>query len=271
MATDPVCGMSVEEATSELSLFRDGRTYYFCSESCRTEFADPERALRRLRIRLFVAWPLSVAVVGLVYLGRFGGAPYLELLLASLVQFYAGWPFYRGTWDALVSRVANMDVLIAVGSTLAYGYSALALLRPGVVPMVTFFDASSLIITLILTGHYLEQATRRRASSALLRLTELLPRHVTVRREGRESEVAASELRTGDVVIVPPGGRFPADGKVLVGRSGVDESIVTGEALPVPKGPGTGSSPGRSTTTAASKWRRSGSGRTRSSPRSVAS
>ncbi|HEV2167051.1 MAG TPA: heavy metal translocating P-type ATPase [Thermoplasmata archaeon] len=238
MATDPVCGMSVEEATCELTLFRDGRTHYFCSEGCLTEYADPDRAMGRLRLRLAVAWPASIAVVGLVYLGRFAAAPYLELLLAAVVQGYAGWPFYRGTWDALRSRVANMDILIAVGSTLAFGYSALALLGRGAVPPVTFFDASALILTLILTGHFLEQATRRRASSALAKLSEMLPRRVVVRRDGREVEVEAAELGRGDLVVVAPGARFPIDGEVVAGRSGVDESVLTGEALPVPKGPG---------------------------------
>ncbi|MCI4357601.1 MAG: heavy metal translocating P-type ATPase [Thermoplasmata archaeon] len=238
MATDPVCGMSVDERSSELILFRDGRAHYFCSESCLAQFADPLRSLRRLKQRLLLAWPLSIAVVLLVYLARFPGAPYLELVLAALVQFYVGAPFYRGTWDALRSRVANMDILIAVGSTLAFGYSALSVLVPGLVPAVSFFDASALIVTLILTGHYLEQATRRSASSALLKLPGLLPGRVSLTRAGLPMELAPSEVEVGDRFVVPPGGRVPADGKVVLGSSSVDESILTGEAMPVRKGVG---------------------------------
>ncbi|HEV2519754.1 MAG TPA: heavy metal translocating P-type ATPase [Thermoplasmata archaeon] len=238
MATDPVCGMSVDERSCELTLFRDGRTRYFCSAGCLAEFADPQRARQRLARRLAVAWPLSLAIVALVYVVSIPGGPYLELAGAAVVQVYAGEPFYRGLWDALRSRVANMDVLIAIGSSLAFGYSALAVLAPGRVPAVTFFDASSLIVTLILTGHYLEQATRRRASGALQRLSEMLPRSVRVRRDGRALEIAPSAVQIGDLVEIAPGGRFPADGKVVTGRSDVDESILTGESRPIRKGPG---------------------------------
>ena len=238
MATDPVCGMYVDERTADLKLLRDNRAYYFCSSSCLEEFADPARQLQRLRRRLAVAWPLSVAVVLLTYLLHPPGWGEAAFGLAAVVQFYSGGPFYRGTWDALRSRVANMDVLIAVGTTVAFAYSSVALFRPGSFPSAIYFDASSLIVTLILTGNYLEHLTRDRASSAVRRLPELLPTTVALVRDGRALDVPVSEVRIGDRIRIPPGGRVSADGVVRAGQSSVDESLLTGESLPVEKGVG---------------------------------
>ncbi len=232
MATDPVCGMFVEERPSSLRLVRDNRTYYFCAESCRDQFADPGRAQRSLARRLTIAWPLSVAVVALTYgLGN-RDALLGAAVLASVVQFWAGRSFYRGARDALVDRSWNMDVLIAVGSTTAYLYSLAVLLLPGRLPPGTYFDASSLIVTLILTGNYLEHLTRARAGSALQRLSELLPSTASVLRDGRERPTPISEVHAGDQVVVRPGARFPTDGVIREGATSVDESILTGEALP---------------------------------------
>ncbi len=238
MATDPICGMSVDEATADRTLLRDGRTYYFCSSSCLAEFDDPVRAEERLARRLLVAWPATIAVVGLELLVRGPIAERAELLLALAVLAYPGLTFYEGTFDAIRARRANMDVLVAVAATLAFAYSAGGVLLPGRLPAATYFDASSLIVSLILTGHLLERRTRARASSALLRLPALLPNRVAVLRGGRALEVPASGVEVGDLLTVPPGGRVPADGRVTSGRSTSDESILTGEARPVPKAPG---------------------------------
>lgn len=238
MATDPVCGMAVDEHSAELTLVRENRSYYFCSTSCLEEFAAPARQLKRIRRRLAVAWPVSVVVAGLTYLAPFPAWPWAALLLASVVQFYPGAQFYRGTRDAIRSRLWNMDILIAVGTSVAYGYSAAALLLPGRLPTEYFFDASSLIITLILTGNYLEHFTRERARGSLRKLQELLPARALVLRDGGEEEVELSEVRSGERVHVRPGGRFPADGVVREGHSAVNESLLTGESLPVEKGPG---------------------------------
>ncbi|HUI38396.1 MAG TPA: heavy metal translocating P-type ATPase [Thermoplasmata archaeon] len=238
MATDPVCGMSVDERTSILKLVRENRTYYFCSSSCLDEFAAPERRLAELRRRLLVAWPLSVAVLGLTYGPNLWEAPLIAFALAAIVQFYPGLTFYRGTIDSIRSRIANMDVLIAVGTTAAFAYSTVVLFLPGRLPPTLYFDASSLIVTLILTGNYLEHLTRRRASRAVRALQEVLPATATVLREGAEVRVERAALREADRVRVRPGERFPADGIVVQGRSSVDESLVTGEGLPVRKAPG---------------------------------
>ena len=238
MPTDPVCGMFVEAGPEALQLTREGRNYYFCSQTCARTFAEPEQARARLLRRLAVAWPLSVAIVVLTYVVSFPHATFLAAVLAAVVQFYPGWVFYRGTYDAARNRIANMDVLIAVGTSAAFLYSVVVVLLPGRLPASTYFDASALIITLILTGNYLEHLTRVRAGSALRRLDELLPERAEVVRGGLAVSVPSSEVRPGDRMRVLPGGRFAADGVVRSGRTSVDESLLTGESLPVPKGPG---------------------------------
>ncbi|MGA8664623.1 MAG: heavy metal translocating P-type ATPase [Thermoplasmata archaeon] len=236
MATDPICGMFVDERTATLRLDRDNRTYFFCSEGCRDSFAAPEAARQRVRYRLAVAWPLAIAVVVLTYLFATPPAFWLAAVLAGIVQTYAAAPFYRGAWDSLRSRVGNMDLLIAVGTTTAYAYSVWALVRPGSLPTAYYFDASSLIVALILTGNYIESLVRDRAGSALHHLHALLPT-TAERVEGAEVRIVpVDELRPGDRVRIRPGTRIAADGIVRSGRSSVEESILTGELLPVPKG-----------------------------------
>jgi P-type Cu+ transporter len=235
MATDPVCGMFVEEGPAALRLVRDNRTYYFCCESCRDQFADPAAAQQRLARRIAVAWPLSVGVVLLVYAVGTRDALLAAAGLAAVVQFYAGRPFYAGTRDAIRDRSWNMDVLIAVGSTTAYAYGLAVLLAPVPLAGGTYFDASSLIITLILTGNYLEHLARARTGSALLRLQELLPTTATVVRDGVERATPVAEIRPGDRIRVRAGGRVPTDGIVRAGSTSADESLLTGEPLPVAK------------------------------------
>jgi Cu+-exporting ATPase len=238
MATDPVCGMFVEAGPEALALTRDGRTYYFCSQTCRRSFAEPEHERVRLLRRLAVAWPLSVVIVVLTYGLPFPHSTVVAAILAAVVQFYPGWVFYRGTYDAIRNRNANMDILIAVGTTTAFLYSLAVVLLPGHLAPATYFDASALIITLILSGNYIEHLTRVRAGSALRRLDELLPEHAEVVREGVVLSIPPSEIRPGDRMKVLPGGRFAADGVVRSGSTSTDESLLTGEPLPVPKAPG---------------------------------
>ena len=238
MATDPVCGMAVAETPDALTLTRENRTYYFCATSCRRAFAEPEEERRRLRRRLAVAWPLSAAVVGLTYLAPSRPAAFVSAILAAVVQIYAGGPFYRGAWDAVRRRIGNMDLLIATGTTAAYVESLAALLLPGRLPSIYYFDAAAMIVTLILTGSYLEHLTRVRAGSALLRLRETLPAVAQVVGPDGPRSLPVAELAAGAVVLLPPGSRCPVDGVVRSGRSSVDESILTGEPLPVPKRPG---------------------------------
>jgi P-type Cu+ transporter len=232
MATDPVCGMYVDERTSPLSLMRDNRTYYFCSQHCLAEFSAPESGLARLRRRLIVAWPLAVAAVVFTYVWTPAGAAWAALGAATIVQVYCAGPFYQGAWDALRTRSGNMDLLIASGTTAAYAYSALVLLLPGRLPSATYFDASTLIVALILTGTYLEHLTRHRAGGALRRLREELPSTTVVVRNGVGVTMPTVQVVVGDLVRVRPGERIPVDGIVREGRSSVGEALLTGESLP---------------------------------------
>ena len=238
MPTDPVCGMAVEDAPDALRLSRDNRTYYFCSHECLQAFAAPEEARRRLARRLAVAWPLAVLTAFLTWRPLLPGSEYVAGALAAVVQFYPGSVFYVGARDALRQRVGNMDLLIAVGTTAAFLYSVAVLALPGRLAPSVYFDASALIVTVILTGNYLEALTRRRAGSALRKLAEMLPTTAIVLAGGSEKVRPRDELQAGERVRVRPGERFPADGTVAEGISSVDEALLTGEATPVRKGPG---------------------------------
>lgn len=230
--------MYVDEAVSTLRLQRENRTYYFCSEGCLHQFAAPEEEHRRLRRNLVVAWPLALLILALTYVWHPTDWPFFAGALAGVVQFYSGRSFYRGAWDSLANRMGNMDLLIAVGTTAAFLYSWAALLASSRLPAAYYFDASSLIIALILSGNYLEQWTRARATSALQRLNEQLPATVRVVRDNTERTIPLVELRPGDIARIRPGEKFPADARVRVGRTSADEAILTGEPFPVPKQPG---------------------------------
>ena len=163
--------------------------------------------------------------------------------LATPVQFIMGAQFYRGAWVAFRHRAADMNTLIAVGTSAAYLTSAAATLFPslfrtaGLAPDV-YFDTSAVIIVLILFGRMLEARAKGRTSEAIGRLMRLQPKTARVLRDGAEQDVPIDEVQVGDSVIVRPGEKIPVDGTVLEGRSAVDESMITGESLPVDKGPG---------------------------------
>ncbi len=161
--------------------------------------------------------------------------PWPDLLLATPVQFVAGARFYAGAWRSLRAGMPNMDVLIAVGTSAAYGYS---LATTFILPGHTYYDASAMIISLVLLGRTLETLARGRASQAIRELLRLRPETARVVREGGEREIPLSEVQVGDVVVVRPGDRIPVDGEILEGYSSLDESMLTGEPLPVDKGPG---------------------------------
>jgi len=161
---------------------------------------------------------------------------WLFLALATPVQFYSGWDFYVHAWKALKARTANMDTLIALGSSAAYFYSV-ALLLFGLAGH-TYFETAALIITLILVGKYLEARAKSQTSAAIKTLIGLQAKTARVLRGGVEQDVALAEVRKGDVVIVRPGEKVPVDGVITSGHSSLDESMVTGESLPVEKGAG---------------------------------
>ncbi|HEX7364743.1 MAG TPA: heavy metal translocating P-type ATPase [Dehalococcoidia bacterium] len=202
-----------------------------------------QRELRGVRDRFIVSIVLGALIMTLgfipvVMMQPF--TPYLLWALATPVQFWAGWRFYKGAWGALRHRTADMNTLIAVGTSAAYFYSVVAVIFPslfttaGLAPHL-FFDTSALIIALILLGRYLETRARGQTSEAIKRLIGLNPKVAVVIRDGKELEVPVEEVRVGDVVIVRPGERIPVDGVVRQGYSSIDESMITGESIPVDK------------------------------------
>lgn len=189
----------------------------------------PDAEGARWRRRLLVAIPPATAVVAL---GMAHRAPWAQLLLCLPVIFYAGAPFYIGAWKALRHGSANMNTLIALGTGAAFLYSVAETLRGG---HEVYYEAAAAIITLILLGRTLEARARGRASEAIRRLMDLAPPTARVIREGVEAEVPVEEVRAGDLVAVRPGERLPVDGTVREGESAVDESMLTGESMPVEK------------------------------------
>src|SRR3990170_1401129 len=247
MATDPVCGMYVDETTSKLTAVVRGRTYYFCSETCLETFTAPEKEMRRLK--LYTAFSLGIGLpLFFVALGmEFGWWLADAMLLANVaffvaetpVQFVAGWRFYRGTRDAIKNRSANMDVLIAIGTSAAWGYSAIVTWLPflgvAVTDPSTYYDTAAVIIGLILLGKYFEEIAKGKASDAIRKLMDLAPRTARVIRDGKEEDVPVELVQVGDVFIVRPGERVPVDGMIIEGYTAVDESMITGESIPVEK------------------------------------
>ncbi len=166
--------------------------------------------------------------------------PYIMLGLAAPVQIFSGWPFYQGLWASIKRRNADMNTLVAVGTTAAFGYSLAATFWPeffagaGREPAY-YYDSAAVIITLILLGRMLEAKARGRTSEAIKRLVGLQARTARVARDGNEIEVPLDQLIVGDIIIVRPGERIAADGVITQGYSSIDESMITGESIPADK------------------------------------
>ncbi|MBD8632053.1 cadmium-translocating P-type ATPase [Oxalobacteraceae sp. CFBP 8755] len=193
-------------------------------------------------------WPvaigalLSIPLVLPMFLAPFGIDAMLpgwvQWLLATPVQFWLGARFYRAGWGALRAGAGNMDLLVAIGTSAAYGLSLYLLLtQNGHAASHLYFESSAVVITLVLLGKWLEGRARRQTIEALGALEQLQPADALVRRDGADVRVPLAALRVGDVMVVKPGERVPADGVVLEGLSHVDESLLTGESLPQAKGP----------------------------------
>lgn len=239
MANDPVCGMYVDEKNTSLTSDKEGRKYYFCSTACKLQFDRPELEMRILKRALAVSWPLTIIVALLTYLLRLSYGNYIMLVLASVVQFYAGRRFYAGIIDAVKNRSANMDTLIAIGTTAAWSYSAVVTLFPYFFPSGgIFFDTSTIIISLILTGTYLQRIAEEKASVAVSALTSLQPKTVHVINGNIINDVPLEQIEERDMLLIRPGERVPTDAVVVEGESSVDESMITGESIPVTKSVG---------------------------------
>jgi P-type Cu+ transporter len=182
------------------------------------------------RLAVAAAFAIPVLVLGMLH-----RAPWIQLALTLPVIFYAGAPFYIAAWSALRHGSANMNSLIALGTGAAFLYSFYETVRGG---HEVYFEAAAAIIALILTGRMLEARARAKASEAIRKLMDLQPATARIVRNGIEVETPVDEVRAGDMVAVRPGERLPVDGIVLDGESAVDESMLTGESMPVEKAPG---------------------------------
>ena len=198
------------------------------------------REARHVAIAVLLSLPLVVPMIGLAF-GRHWALPgWVQWALATPVQFWLGGRFYRGAWRALKARTGNMDMLVAIGTSAAYGLSLQHLLSGsfGHGTGHLYFEASAVVISLVLLGKWLEARARRQTTEAIRALQSLRPILARVRRGGHETEIAVGLVRVGDVVVVLPGERIPVDGVILEGRSHADESLLTGESRPLPKASG---------------------------------
>jgi Cu+-exporting ATPase len=199
-----------------------------------------QREIRVLRNRFIVAAILASIIMALGFSPSFVGQPYLLWALATPVQFWAGLRFYRGAWGALKHRTSDMNTLIAVGTSVAYFYSMTAVIAPGlftsgILKPNLYFDTSAAIIALILLGRLLEARARGQTSEAIKKLIGMQPKTALVIREGEQTEIPVEDVRVGDRILIRPGERVPVDGMVQQGYSSVDESMITGESMPVEK------------------------------------
>ena len=315
MATDPICGMTVDEKTAR-SAVRDGVTFFFCSEGCLRKFTgdaapaatppccgshrpaakapagradviytcpmhpeieqvgpgscpkcgmdlepktvqldagedDPE--LRSMTRRFWIAAALTLPVFLMSMLPMLGVPvnrwlgptiePWLQLALATPVVLWAGWPFFERGFRSIVTGHLNMFTLIAIGTGAAYLYSLVAVLFPSAIPhqfrhdggVPMYFEAAAVIITLVLLGQLLELRARQRTGAAIRELLSLAPPVARVVRDGEEREVPLDDVHQGDVLRVRPGEKIPVDGRLTDGGSSVEESMITGEPMPVEK------------------------------------
>ena len=159
---------------------------------------------------------------------------YILFILATPVQFYVGWQFYKGAWASLKNYAASMDTLIALGTSAAYGLSVYAVfISPS--KMGQYFEISAVLITLIILGRYLEALAKQKTGEAITKLIQLAPKQATVLRAGKELRIAIDDVRVGDKIIIKPGESIPVDGTIIEGTSSIDESMLTGESMPVEK------------------------------------
>ncbi|WP_314918723.1 heavy metal translocating P-type ATPase [Pseudomonas helleri] len=204
---------------------------------------DQQKRLQRERWALVLAIVLALPLVLpmlLMPLGIHWMLPaWAQFVLATPVQFVLGARFYRAAWKAVKAGAGNMDLLVALGTSAGYGLSLYewAIAAPGTTPHL-YFEASAVVIALVLLGKYLESRAKRQTASAIRALEALRPERALRVVDGQEQDVAISDLRLNDLVLVKPGERFPVDGEVVEGQSHADEALISGESLPVPKQPG---------------------------------
>ena len=194
---------------------------------------------QRVVVAALLSLPLALPMLGLPWGQHWMLPPLWQFVLAAPVQFWLGAPFYRAGWHAARALAGNMDLLVALGTSAAFGLSVFTWWRwDGLGMAALYFEASAVVITLVLLGKWLEARAKRQTTESLRALGALHPATARVRRGAVEVELPLAQVRVGDLVLVRPGERVPVDGSVLEGASHVDESLITGESLPVARGVG---------------------------------
>ncbi len=218
-------------------------------ESEDDERIGKKKELNDLRVRVITSLGLGFLVLWGSFPALIDTAPaflrnfWVQLILATPVQFWAGWVFYRAAVPALRHRTANMDTLVVIGTTVAYGYSVFVTVFPqlvqraGIEPM-PYFDVATIVVGLILLGRYFEAKAKSGTSEAIKKLIGLQAKTARVLRDGKETDIAIIEVVIGDLLRVRPGEKIPVDGVIIEGESSVDESMITGESIPVDKATG---------------------------------
>src|SRR5262245_4919633 len=234
----PICGMALEPRLVALD---DGPN---------PELID---MTRRFWLSLVLGVPVFVLAMadmvvsgGIMRVIGMGAVNWIGFLFATPVVWWAGWPFFERAWASIVNRSPNMFTLIGMGVGAAYLYSALGTIAPGIFPegfrvhgaVETYYDTAVVVTALVLLGQVLELRARSRTTSALKQLLGLAPRTARAMRDGEERDIPIAAVQVGDIIRVRPGERVPVDGEVIAGHSAIDESMVTGEPIPVEKGPG---------------------------------
>src|SRR5438046_3320475 len=234
----PICGMALEPRTVSIE-------------------AEENPELRDMTRRLWISLALTLPLLGIAMADMLPGMPvqhalpagwlpWIELLLATPVVLWGGWPFFQRGWSSIVNRSTNMFTLIALGTGAAYAYSVAATLAPGIFPASfremdgmapVYFEAAAAITTLVLLGQVLELRARSRTGAAIRALLDLTPKTARILRDGTEQDIPLEQVQPGDRLRVRPGEKIPVDGVVLEGVSSVDESMITGESMPVEKEP----------------------------------
>ncbi|WP_028783618.1 heavy metal translocating P-type ATPase [Thalassobacillus devorans] len=210
--------------------------------------SQKEEELKKKRIKLYISAILSFPLLLTMFDHLLGLSipdllmnPWFQFALATPVQFIIGWQFYVGAFKSLRNKSANMDVLVALGTSAAYFYSLAEVLRslgnPAMEPHL-YFETSAILITLILVGKYFEAVAKGRTTAAISSLLNLQAKEATVLRDGEEVKVPLESVAVGDTLIVKPGEKIPVDGEIIRGNTSVDESMITGESIPVEKDPG---------------------------------
>ncbi|HZE81359.1 MAG TPA: heavy metal translocating P-type ATPase [Candidatus Polarisedimenticolia bacterium] len=265
----PKCGMELEPETVEYTcpmhpeIIRDQPGFCpICGMALEPRVlaqahVEDDSELRSMQRRLWVGAALSIPLLAISMGGMAAGSPlhnlsagwmeWLQLVLATPVVLWGGWPFFQRGWASIVNRHLNMFTLIAMGTGTAYIFSVIATLAPGIFPASflghngrpeVYFEVSAIIVTLVLLGQVLELRARRQTSSAIKALLDLNPKTARrLRPDGSDEEIPLDHVQRGDRLRVRPGDRIPVDGTVEEGGSAVDESMITGESMPVEKAP----------------------------------